>query len=216
MCDESRKIVAWLDGELAAAEAEAVQRHVQVCAKCRQESQQFRRIGDGLAQEFDAYCNAEMAFKRAACGVPRGDRAIRLPYGLSSAAAIVSLGAFVAIIVVLFVLIPRAPTQLRVKIPAVSAIVPRAVSVAAATMQSSAAVSAIPVHARAKKIPPRALTQPKQVQEDASWSPGEPAIRIAIPADEVFPPGAVPEGFSFAADISIAADGSAQQLRLRP
>jgi hypothetical protein len=44
----------------------------------------------------------------------------------------------------------------------------------------------------------------------------EPVIRIAIPADEMFPPGAVPEGIRFAADLTIAADGSAGRLRLRP
>jgi hypothetical protein len=41
-------------------------------------------------------------------------------------------------------------------------------------------------------------------------------IQIAIPADEMFPPGAVPEGMHFVADVTIAADGSAEQLRLRP
>jgi hypothetical protein len=40
-------------------------------------------------------------------------------------------------------------------------------------------------------------------------------VEIAIPADAIFPPGAVPEGFSFAADVTIAPDGSAQQIGLR-
>jgi hypothetical protein len=39
---------------------------------------------------------------------------------------------------------------------------------------------------------------------------------MAIPADAVFPPGAVPEGVSFTADVSIGPDGSAQQIRFRP
>jgi hypothetical protein len=46
--------------------------------------------------------------------------------------------------------------------------------------------------------------------------PDEPVIQIAISADEMFPPGAVPEGMHFAADLTIAADGSAERLRLRP
>lgn len=50
----------------------------------------------------------------------------------------------------------------------------------------------------------------------ASWTPAEPAIQIAIPAAAMFPPGAVPEGLTFIADVTIAADGSAQRLRLRP
>jgi Putative zinc-finger len=49
-----------------------------------------------------------------------------------------------------------------------------------------------------------------------SWTPAEPAIQIAIPAAAMFPPGAVPEGLTFIADVTIAADGSAQRLRLRP
>ena len=51
---------------------------------------------------------------------------------------------------------------------------------------------------------------------DASGFPAEPAVEITIPADAIFPPGAVPEGVSFAADVTIAPDGSAQQIRLRP
>jgi len=49
-----------------------------------------------------------------------------------------------------------------------------------------------------------------------SWEQAEPAIRIAIPAEAIFPPGAVPEGVNFVAELSIAADGSAQALRLQP
>jgi anti-sigma factor RsiW len=49
-----------------------------------------------------------------------------------------------------------------------------------------------------------------------SWIPAEPAIQIAIPAAAMFPPGAVPDGLTFIADVTIAADGSAQRLRLRP
>lgn len=44
----------------------------------------------------------------------------------------------------------------------------------------------------------------------------EPSIEIAIPVEAVFAPGAVPPGFSFAAQLSIASDGSPRALRLRP
>jgi anti-sigma factor RsiW len=46
--------------------------------------------------------------------------------------------------------------------------------------------------------------------------PTEPAIQISLPVESMFPPGAVPAGISFTADVSIAADGSAQQIQLRP
>jgi anti-sigma factor RsiW len=52
--------------------------------------------------------------------------------------------------------------------------------------------------------------------QTANALPPEPAIRIAIPAESMFPPGAVPEGVSFSADVSFGPDGWAQQLRLRP
>jgi anti-sigma factor RsiW len=49
-----------------------------------------------------------------------------------------------------------------------------------------------------------------------NWAPNERSIQIAIPAESIFPPGAVPEGVNFTADLSIATDGSAQQIQLRP
>jgi hypothetical protein len=59
--------------------------------------------------------------------------------------------------------------------------------------------------------------EPVQVQsKNVNWVPSEPAIEIVVPAESMFPPGAVPEGFAFTADLSIAPDGSAQQIRLRP
>jgi anti-sigma factor RsiW len=51
---------------------------------------------------------------------------------------------------------------------------------------------------------------------NANWALPEPAIQIAIPAEAMFPPGAVPEGITFIADLSMAADGSVQGLRLQP
>src|SRR5260370_42656022 len=50
---------------------------------------------------------------------------------------------------------------------------------------------------------------------NANWALAEPAIQIAIPVEAMFPPGAVPEGITFIADLSISADGSIQGLRLQ-
>jgi hypothetical protein len=49
----------------------------------------------------------------------------------------------------------------------------------------------------------------------ANWGVAEPAIRIAIPVEAMFPPGAVPAGITLIADVSMAADGSVQGLRLQ-
>ena len=48
-----------------------------------------------------------------------------------------------------------------------------------------------------------------------SWQPTETAVEIAIPAEAVLPPGAMPEGMNFIAELSIAPDGSVKQIRLR-
>lgn len=50
----------------------------------------------------------------------------------------------------------------------------------------------------------------------AAWTSLEPSIEIAIPADAIFAPGAVPPGFTFAADLSIGGDGSPRVLRVQP
>jgi hypothetical protein len=76
-----------------------------------------------------------------------------------------------------------------------------------------------------QKIHRRQVVKPVQIHntivaavqnQDVYIPANEPMIQIAIPADEMFPPGAVPEGIHFAADLTIAADGSAERLRLSP
>jgi hypothetical protein len=81
---------------------------------------------------------------------------------------------------------------------------------------SAIAAKAVPVPV--KRLRQRAgsrVQSAAQVQSE-KWPTGAPAIQISIPADEMFPPGAVPEGVNFVADLSVAVDGSAQQLHLRP
>jgi len=52
-------------------------------------------------------------------------------------------------------------------------------------------------------------------KQAAKWQPTESAVQIAIPADAMFAPGAVPKGMNFIAELSIAPDGSVKQVRLR-
>jgi hypothetical protein len=48
--------------------------------------------------------------------------------------------------------------------------------------------------ARARRAPaPRPIRTP--------WIAVEPTVEVALPADALFPPGAVPQGFSFIADV---------------
>ncbi len=62
----------------------------------------------------------------------------------------------------------------------------------------------------------RQRSLPRMKTPDVSWTPAGPAIQIVIPEEAMFPPGAVPEGINFVAQLDIAADGSAQGLRLQP
>ena len=49
----------------------------------------------------------------------------------------------------------------------------------------------------------------------AKWQPMETAVQIAIPAEAMFPPGAMPNGLNFVAELSIAPDGSVREVRFR-
>ena len=62
----------------------------------------------------------------------------------------------------------------------------------------------------------RAHTVTRKPVEVQNWIPVRPTIQIAIPSDALFAPGAVPDGFAFAADLSLAADGSPAVLVLKP
>jgi anti-sigma factor RsiW len=64
-----------------------------------------------------------------------------------------------------------------------------------------------------KTIRRRHPSAPVQVR-DAKWQPMETAVQIAIPAEAMFPPGAMPKGMNFIAELSIAPDGSVKQVRL--
>lgn len=66
----------------------------------------------------------------------------------------------------------------------------------------------------AKKVQRRHVMAPMKTPNE-KWALAEPAIQIAIPVEAMFPPGAVPEGITFIADLSMAADGSVQGLRLQ-
>jgi len=57
---------------------------------------------------------------------------------------------------------------------------------------------------------------PKRVPAQAVWMPAEPTVQIAIPADALFPPGALPDGINFVADLQLAANGSPASVALRP
>jgi anti-sigma factor RsiW len=198
MCDFSGKLITWLDHELPADDAAEVERHLETCSECLSGVEAFRRV----SVEFDAYCDEAITLS-ARRGMPRW-----VP-------AVTAAGA-VAALLVLFLTLPRTSG----KSPALHS--------------PDAAVAALPVVvAKGSPVPVRLVHRvhrrnvaaPAQNQnensalaqnQNAYFLPDEPVIQIAIPADEMFPPGAVPQGMHFVADLTIAADGSAERLRQQP
>ena len=143
----------------------------------------------------DSYKQVTRAFKGycdATMALTARRRLLRLALVLSGT---------VAVVAALLLALPRAPVK------QTSAHPPAAVAPATAVFEATPAPR--------KRIHRRRAVAPVRSQ-DANWVQSEPSIHIAIPAEAMFAPGAIPEGITLFADVSIAADGSAQRLRLRP
>jgi anti-sigma factor RsiW len=198
MCDFSGRLIAWLDRELPAEEAAEVERHLDLCSECGTNVDAYKRVSG----EFDAYCDAAISSSTRR-GVPRW-----APVSIATAVA--------AALVALFLAMPRK----RVQPPAFH---PGQVTVAGL---SHGDVTTVPasvnvihrVHRRHSDTATTNRNANANVVHDQNvyLQPDAPMIQIAIPADEMFPPGAVPEGMQFVADVTIAADGSAERMCLRP
>ena len=199
MCEFSGKLIAWLDGELPAEDAMGVERHLEFCIECRSRVEAYRQVTTAFEQYCDAYGDAAMASAPS-----RKLRRHVLTVWEAMALAAAAIAA-------LFLFVARAHVQLLpVGAPAPlvgTSAVPRS-NLAADRRQG-----AEPMNISAEQTG-QAGASPQTY--DANGLAAEPAVEIAIPADAILPPGAVPEGVSFAADVTIAPDGSAQQIRLRP
>ncbi len=205
MCDYSERLIAWLDHELAANEAADLERHVRLCAECRNEVGAYNRV----SRAFDAYCDAT-------CDAARDlAKASNVARGLPPWLPLVS-GAAAAAAIVLFLTLPRAKVE-RPRLPS-QIVAPSAVVSEARISEGPVSASRPAAMNGTHAIHTTALRRGvgREQNQNAMWAPAEPAIQIAIPADAMFAPGAVPEGVNYTADISIEADGSIRQLRLRP
>jgi anti-sigma factor RsiW len=140
-----------------------------------------------VSETFDVYCDAVLAAKRRR-RVPRW-----VPLFASGVVATV----------VVYFAISRTRIDLR------PALIP-ATTAASVALPAPPEVEAVP----RKTIHRRQAHAPVPVRT-AKWQPIETAVQIAIPADAMFPPGAVPKGLNFIAELSIAPDGSVKQIRLR-
>jgi hypothetical protein len=198
MCNFSTKLICWRDGELLENEALDVQRHVHACAEC----QILLREYDAASEGFAAYCDAELESK--------------VSRRTSSWVAVLSGGAVAATAAfALFLAFPSSHVQLpAVHSPAVEQ------RVAQAPFVTRAKVPPATVETPVAGEPIRAVRKRREIEppqnHSVNWRPAGPAIEIAIPAEAMFPPGAVPDGVNFIAEVSLAPDGSAQRLRLQP
>jgi anti-sigma factor RsiW len=189
MCDYPGKLTAWLDHELPTDEALEVQLHLRACTECRQRLTRYQRVSNA----FSDYCAAAAeagAKRRKPSGVP-----------VFAVAAAAVLAAALGILFVRTHLhsLPAVPTLAVHPVPPPEVTTPVPEIVPATTR---------PVH--------RQHATPAMLPHGENWVPPEPAIQVAIPADAMFPPGAVPEGVNFTAVVSIGPDGSAEQIRFRP
>ena len=206
MCNFSKKLMAWMDGELPDGESADLERHVSACAECSSLLVTYKRA----SKAFDVYCEARFAAetrRRPSRWLPAA-----VATGMAAAAVIVALSFL--------------PHQRVAQLPRYASPSAEAPHVAAQPAQTTAMASkpadATHPNASANNRAPRkyvAAAVPR-VQSSQALSLGpflpEPHIEIAIPADAIFPPGAAPPGMSFAADLTISADGSAERLGLRP
>ncbi len=191
MCDYSGKLIAWLDKELPENDAAELERHVRDCGECRERIDAYSRVSRSL----EAYCDAVML-----SSAPR--RVLRWALPLSAAA-----GAAAAVLILVFL-----------HRPAAAPLPPPLVAATPSTQYSEMSPPRIyPVNPvrPIRKIQRRNLVAPVKTQSQP-WAPTELSIEIAIPADAMFSPGAVPDGISFVADVNFGADGSVERLRLKP
>lgn len=219
MCEFSQRLIGWMDGELPEGEAAKMERHVAECEQCREQFDAFRQASDA----FEAYSNACADAAASAPAAKSGRKPMRPARAASVAAAIAAL-------VAAFFLftargwhsgVSRSPAEMGSTMVASQA-------VHTAQQESVSEPAGIPPLTRtphvgkskgAERISHRSAdrrTEAPPPQEDANLLPGAPAVEISIPADAIFPPGAVPAGVSFTADVTMGSDGSAEQIRLRP
>jgi len=213
MCDYSGRLVAWLDREMQADEASEMERHVAACAECRNCAADL----DRMSGAFEDYCEALARTKEER-------KAIRVaPIFWAAAAAIVVAAMF---------RYPWGQVASPMQQPSMTVVrkMDSSPSLTVKAAENVRAPSKADHHVGRRQAAGRTGTgaaspglcsgqgcAPRKVQDpSANWVAEEPAIHIAIPAEVMFPPGAVPEGVSFVADVSIGADGRVEQLRLRP
>jgi anti-sigma factor RsiW len=189
MCDLQGKLISWLDCELPSDEAVEVERHTEGCKECRSRLAAYRQVSETL----DVYCDAVVAAKIH----------YRIPRWVPA------LASAIAAVVAIFLVFPTSRIEpARVEPPPV--FIPTTASIPVPTPQAVELVPRKKIHRR-----PLSPVQDRVEGRAVKWQPMETAVQIAIPAEAMLPPGAMPNGLNFVAELSIAPDGSVRQIRLR-
>lgn len=190
MCKHQPNLIAWLDGELSPGEAAEAARHVESCDACRAQYASFRAASEnfGLYRDAVVAASSQLKFSR---WVP----------ALAGAALFATAA--------LFLIFPRKHAVTPPPVPA-----PVVAAINAPVSGSQPAPAPAPAPASRKTLHPRHANS-APARGVPTWHPTETAVEIALPADAMFAPGAVPAGMKFLAEMSIAPDGSVHQVRLR-
>ena len=192
MCNYSGQLIAWMDDELTAHESAAVDRHLLSCGECQSRVKAYENISHLLT----AYTHAASTE-----APPRRTQPHWLP----------ALAAAALVATVLFIIHNASNKQTPVAV--------RTVAVTPLPAVETARVRS-PVEIRGSRIKATTSQKPRHAHsgtaDDGSAATfADSSIQITIPADAMFPPGAIPEGVTFVANVSMASDGYVQNLRLQ-
>jgi anti-sigma factor RsiW len=210
MCELSSKLIAWMDGELGQAEAAAIEQHLADCAECRNAFASYGEASEAFALYRDA----------AAAEVFDGRLNQPLQRWLLSA-----VGTAAAIALLLF-FAPKhlfspvgknpgteiGPSSAFLTAPPVAGS-ERSVSGSGRT-QASHQLAGKPAstqkarawtRASAKRALARSAEKAPSESVVALAASPEPLIEVVLPADGMFPPGAMPQGMSYVANVTVAA-----------
>jgi hypothetical protein len=233
-----------MDGELGESEAAVVEQHVQACAECRECVAAYEEASRGFAAYYDATARTA-AVQTPARRVPLWIPVAAAVAAIAAMLAIAFVDRSVKPGSAPQVARESTPSVAGIKTPVLhpevnrdamaqqkmvkpefpQGLKPGVYEARNGTAESRALTPGIKALRSGLpqvqgKLKGRALTRgaygtgSKSTTSD--WAMAEPAIQIAIPADAMFPPGAVPEGMTYIANLSLAADGSVQGFRLRP
>jgi anti-sigma factor RsiW len=197
MCDFGDKLIAWLDGELSRSEASEIEHHVHGCEECWRRIASYKEMSAAII----SHCDARLASQAQA--------SLRLRW---KSVLVLAAAAAVAFLLVRHASVERRLSQAPLN-EVVHAAVPK--TLAKSLLGGARASLSKPVH-KHRSIRVSRQTEPQEYIREGNWVPAESAVQITIPAESMFAPGAVPLGASFSAELILAADGSAQSIRLRP